>query len=96
MPSQSPNQPTLDEAVQSFKQWAQGGEGMDELDFKEYLIDVWLPSAPYVDKKVREARIDEWRLITETLHAGFIAAEMHVHDIETSRYNELRESKEKS
>ena len=33
---------TLDEAIASFRQWCEGKEGFDELDLKEYLIDVWL------------------------------------------------------
>ena len=35
---------TLDEAIASFRQWCEGANGFDELDLKEYLYDVWLPS----------------------------------------------------
>lgn len=37
------DKPSLDEAIQSFRRWAEGGDGMDELDFKEYLYETWLP-----------------------------------------------------
>jgi hypothetical protein len=34
---------TLDQAVQKLIAYAEGNGGFDELDFKEYLFEVWLP-----------------------------------------------------
>lgn len=42
---------TLDQAVQSFKSWCQGGDGMDELEFKEYITE------RYTAEKVLEGKI---------------------------------------
>lgn len=51
--------PTIDQAVQSFKSWCQGGDGMDELEFKEYITE------RYTAEKVLEARIDELEHLSE-------------------------------
>lgn len=100
MPSQSTDELTLDQAVQSFKQWAQGGDGMDELDFKEYLIN-------YTDEKVREARLDEIELTKANSEESYLGADWFAdesitdhsaHEVPLSyfkrRIAQLRESEE--
>lgn len=42
----------LDEAVQMFKGYCEGLNDFDELDFKEWLIDVWL-----VEKFIERSRV---------------------------------------
>ena len=44
---------TLDTAVREFKDYCQGNGDFDELDFKEYIIDV------YCKQQVIKARVDE-------------------------------------
>lgn len=43
MTTNTDSEMTLDEAIASFRQWVEGGEGFDELDLKEYLWGIWLP-----------------------------------------------------
>lgn len=57
------NPKTLDEAVQSFRRWAQGGSGFDELDFKEWLIESW-----YVEQV--EAVLDRLEASRETAQSA--------------------------
>ncbi len=54
---------TLDRAVQSFKSWCQGGEGIDELEFKEYITD------KYTEVKVLEERINDLKEIEKGFEA---------------------------
>ena len=53
-------------------------------------------TAKQVAKSEREARIDEWKLVGETLNSSLIAAELHAHKIQQERIAELKAQQEQS
>lgn len=50
-------EPTLDEAIQSFKHWAAGGDGFDELELKEV-----------IDNHIRQLFVDVLGKETDLVH----------------------------
>ena len=46
-----------------------------------------------LDQKVKEARIDEWKLISEVQHSAGITAELYFDKNRKDRIKELKESK---
>ena len=73
---------TLDQAVQSFKSWCQGDDGMDELEFKEYITE------RYTAEKVLEGKIEEHGfLLTDLLlaDANIPEEELAMEYVNTSR-----------
>ena len=46
-----------------------------------------------LDQKIKEARIDEWKLISEVQHSAGITAELYFDKNRKDRIKELKESK---
>lgn len=50
---------TLDQAVQKLIAYAEGNGGFDELDFKEYLFEVWLPEQMKITRNKEGWRVPQ-------------------------------------